>query len=89
MNEEERNDLLVRLAVNQEAIEKTIAANHDTIEKRLANIEGKLYLRMCDTHKEKILTLERITWTALFAGITALTTDISAVIKSIAGAISK
>lgn len=78
MNEEERNDLLVRLAVGMESIEK-----------RLSNIEGILSSGMCYTHKEKIRALEKITWTVLLASVTALPTAIFAIVKYISGGVPK
>lgn len=63
MNEQEKNDLLIR-----------IDTRVMKIEERLEKIENRLSSRLCYTHDEKIKTLEKITWTALIAAIGAITT---------------
>lgn len=61
VNEQEQNELLVRLDTRQASIET-----------RLEKIEAKLSDRRCYTHAEKIRTLEKITWGALLAAMIAM-----------------
>lgn len=71
MNEQEYHDLLIRLDTRQESIEA-----------RLKTIEESLSAKNCQTHAEKIRTLEKITWGALFMSL-------SAIVKSFWGVIVK
>lgn len=62
MDDQEQYDLLIRVDTKLKLFEESLKA-----------IEARLFEpRFCDTHAEKIKTLEKITWGALLAAIAAM-----------------
>ncbi len=61
MNDTQYHDLLIRLDTRQ-----------DVIIEQVKCIKKQLEDRQCQTHTEKIKTLEKITWGAVMASITAI-----------------
>jgi len=61
MTEQEYHDLLIRVDTRQDVMGKQIECIKVLLEKR-----------QCQTHAEKIKTLERITWGAVLTSIAAI-----------------